>query len=132
MIIGIGTDLVCIARIDGAIRRFGDRFLRRIFTDAEILHCTPGPTSARLTPSACHARRFAAKEAVVKAMGTGVRDGIWFRDIEVQNDTMGRPMIVTHGPTSRWMQSLGVTHTHLSLSDDSGFALAMVVLERIP
>ncbi|MBF0610742.1 MAG: holo-ACP synthase [Magnetococcales bacterium] len=124
MIVGIGSDLVKIARIEQGMARFGDRFLEKLFTPAEILHCQ---TKAR--PAACFAKRFAAKEALAKAMGCGFRQGIWFLDMEVKNDEQGAPeMVVTggaHAYLSRWPGRV----IHLSLSDEEEFALAFVVID---
>ncbi|MBF0623889.1 MAG: holo-ACP synthase [Magnetococcales bacterium] len=121
MILGIGTDLVRIERLASALERFGERFTIRIFTAAEIAHCRNRPP--------CLAKRFAAKEAFAKALGTGFRDGIWFREIGVEHDALERPALIVSGNAARQMSRLGVTRAHLSLSDEEGFALAMVILE---
>ena len=90
MILGIGSDLIDIRRIERAIERFGDRFLDRIFTDAERRKC-----NRRANPSASYARRFAAKEACSKALGTGFRDGVFWRDLGVVNLASGQPSMRT-------------------------------------
>lgn len=125
MIVGVGSDLVAIHRIQGALERFGERFTRRIFLPQEVARCTR--TAQR---AACLAKRFAAKEALVKALGTGMRDGIWFTDIQVVTATGGQPGIRLQGEARRCWESLGSPTIHLSLSDDAGFALAFVVLAK--
>ena len=125
MIYGIGIDLVQISRIESAVRRWGDRFLERIFTRSEIAHC-----SSKVRPASRFALRFAAKEAFTKALGTGFRKGIGFRQIEVENDSEGRPVFSLHGRTEEVCRHQGITKSHLSLSDDGRYAIAMVVLEK--
>ncbi|MBF0142565.1 MAG: holo-ACP synthase [Magnetococcales bacterium] len=127
MILGIGTDLVEIERIEEGLRRFGERLERRLFTPAESRLCE----ARRAQRSACFAKRFAAKEALVKALGTGMREGIWFTDIEVLPGNDGQPFLFFSGETGRRLAALGQLRVHLSLSDERGFALAMVVLERV-
>ncbi len=119
MIIGIGSDLVEIARIERALTRFGERFETRVFTANEI-----ALARSRNTPAHTYAKRFAAKEAFVKARGTGLR-GLQWRDIEITLDAAGKPAFLLHGPASL---APGMV-AHLSLSDDAGFALAFVILE---
>ncbi|MBF0136101.1 MAG: holo-ACP synthase [Magnetococcus sp. DMHC-1] len=126
MILGIGSDLVRIQRIRTAMERFGERFLQRIYSPQELAFC-----QVRQDPAPCLAKRFAAKEAFVKALGSGFRDGIWFRDVEVVNDAFGRPCLAIHGPAATRMTRIGITHIHLSISDESGFALAFVVVEKM-
>ncbi|MBF0158806.1 MAG: holo-ACP synthase [Magnetococcales bacterium] len=127
MIIALGTDLVRIERIAAAIGRFGDRFLQRIFTDREVALCQVRAHAA----SACYAKRFAAKEAMAKALGTGMREGIWFRDMEVLSDAYGKPVMYTTAATAIRLQQLQVDRVHLSLSDEAGLAWAVVVLEQL-
>ncbi|MBF0626912.1 MAG: holo-ACP synthase [Magnetococcales bacterium] len=131
MIVGIGTDLVAIDRIGQSMQRHADRFLVRVFTAAEQALCA----QRRATEVACFAKRFAAKEAMVKALGTGMRDGIWFTDVEVLNDALGRPVITLKGAAARRLHELAMGHgfaetrIHLSLADDGGMAMAHVVVE---
>ncbi len=123
MILGIGTDLVQIQRIEQAITRYEARFIQRIFTQAEQKVC-----STHKINFSCFAKRFAAKEAVVKALGRGMREGIWFTDIEVLNDSVGKPTINLTGEAERRLHvmlkehMLSVANMHLSLSDEGGFA----------
>ncbi|MBF0342133.1 MAG: holo-ACP synthase [Magnetococcales bacterium] len=131
MILGVGTDLVAIDRIAQAMRRFPDRFMERVLTPAEIRWCM----GRQAMTAACCAKRFAAKEALVKALGTGMRGGIWFTEMELDNDPLGRPSMTLHGAAARRAEELAAIHgmeevvIHLSLADEGGFALAHVVLE---
>ena len=125
MIVGLGSDLVRIDRLQRALDRFGEGFARRVFTSGERLAC-----EKRSGRAACYAKRFAAKEALVKALGTGMRGGIWFRDVEVLNDGLGRPFLTVTGAARARMDAMGPVTAHLSLSDEGGFALAFVILER--
>ena len=124
MIYGIGVDIVQISRIEKVIEQRGNRFLKRVFTEAEIGFC-----QCKARPAARFALRFAAKEAFAKAMGSGFRDGLGFRQIEVMNDLNGRPNLVLHGKSKEMCEGSGITNSHLSLSDDSFYAIAMVLLE---
>lgn len=127
MILGIGQDMVDIRRIRDLMTRFGERFVERIFSQGEYIHAF-----SQSDPALSFAKRFAAKEAVAKAMGTGVR-GFEFRDIEVISGPLGRPSVVLHAKAMRVLerQHGGVegTHIHLSLTDELPYALAMAVIE---
>jgi holo-[acyl-carrier protein] synthase len=125
MIYGIGTDLVHIRRIDKVIRRWGERFIHRIYTSDEIKICY-----SRAFPPSAFALRFAAKEAFSKAVGLGMRKGVRWRDIEVFHFTGGRPGLRLHGRSSDICQEEKITGFHLSLSDEGDYAIAMVVLEK--
>jgi holo-[acyl-carrier protein] synthase len=128
MILGIGSDLTDIRRIETTLSRFGDRFLNRCFTDIEQRKAArrhaPGPTLAR---------RFAAKEACAKALGTGLRAGVFWRDMGVVNLPSGQPTLrLTGGAAARLaaMTPQAMTaHIHLSVTDDPPYALAFVVIE---
>jgi holo-[acyl-carrier protein] synthase len=127
MIYGIGVDLVKVARLAAAIERYGERFLKRVFTSREIAHCrgkTRGSDSA-------FALRFAAKEAFSKALGVGLRrDGIRWREVEVAPNPRGKPEILVSGRAAELCAEAGITHRHLSLTDEDGQALAVVILEK--
>jgi len=124
MIYGIGVDIVDISRIERVLDRWGDRFVRRVFTEAEIEYC-----SRRGRPASRYALRFAAKEAFAKALGSGFRDGLSFRQIEVINNTQGKPYLKLHGRCRELYTENGICGVFLSLSDDGPYAVAMVVLE---
>ncbi|NGZ06849.1 MAG: holo-ACP synthase [Magnetococcales bacterium] len=131
MILGIGTDCVGIARMDRLRNQYRERFLSRIFTPAEQQLCE----QRRAGIAGCLAKRFAAKEALVKALGTGMRDGIWFTDVEILNDPAGAPVVTLCGGAADRLNTLAaahhLTHTriHLSLADEAEMALAYVILE---
>lgn len=124
MIRGIGVDIVKVDRIEKAVERWGYRFLKRIFTPAEIERC-----QKRARPAQCLALRFAAKEAFAKALGLGMRKGLRWRDIEVVHDNFGKPDLLLHNQAQRLLEDVEASRTWLSLSDERESALAVVVLE---
>ena len=124
MIVGIGTDIVSIERIAGVLERHGERFVKRILTPEERLHY------ARTTLKASHlAKRWAAKEAFSKAIGTGIHPPFTWQSITVGRDPKGKPLVVPSPAMAKHLKKLGVTRAHVSLSDDAGVAVAFVVLE---
>lgn len=134
MILGIGNDLVDIRRIARSLDRFGDRFTRRVFTETERARADDA-THPDLR-AASYAKRYAAKEAMAKALGTGYADGVHFCDMEVANLPNGQPtMRLTRGALAR-LQALTppgmVAHIHLSMTDEPPLAQAFVVLSAIP
>jgi holo-[acyl-carrier protein] synthase len=122
-IVGIGLDLVKISRIEAIARRWQDRFLQRVFTEDERRACF-----GRAWPYASLAGRFAAKEAMLKALGTGWSAGVSWHDIQVLNDVGGKPVATAHGRTGSLAQQAGVTRIHVSLSHDGDYAMAEVIL----
>lgn len=124
MIYGIGTDIAATNRFQRFLDESNNALLERIFTPAERSTCNKRKDSA-----SCLAARFAAKEAFLKALGTGLREGISWHDIEVVNDKLGKPELVLSGKASELFHSKGLGNALLSLSHDSGHAVAMVVLE---
>lgn len=124
MIRGVGVDIVKVDRIEQAVERWGYRFLKRIFTPAEIERC-----QQRARPAQCLALRFAAKEAFAKALGLGMRKGLRWRDIEVVHDHLGKPDLLLHNQAQRLLEAMEASRTWLSLSDERESALAVVVLE---
>ncbi len=124
MIYGIGVDLVNASRIERVIRRWGSKFVRRVFTPDEAEMCY-----RRSPPFSAFALRFAAKEAFSKALGLGMWNGLKWREIEVFNYSSGKPSLRLHGDSSEMCSEKGVTGIHLSLSDESEYGVAMVVLE---
>lgn len=126
MIYGIGVDLVRVDRIARAVARYGERFLRRIYTDREIAYCR----SRAKEGVHQFAQRFAAKEAFSKALGVGLREGgIRWREVEVLPDPQGKPELFVSGRAAELCAAAGVTRLLLSLSDEDNHAVAMVVLE---
>lgn len=124
MIIGIGTDIVSIPRINKACQRFGEKFINKIFTDEEANICKCKKDAAPHL-----AARFAAKEAVLKALGTGVSKGIGFKDVEVARMQGSKPEIVLYGKGKEMAEFLGVKNIHISISHDADRALAFAVIE---
>ena len=125
MILGTGVDIAEVPRIRGSIERFGDRFLRRIFTEGEIRYC-----EQRATRFESYAARFAAKEAGMKALGTGWSRGVRWRDIEVVRPKGQRPTIQFHGEAAAIAARLGTKNVALSITHTSEEALAHVILEN--
>jgi holo-[acyl-carrier protein] synthase len=125
MIVGTGIDIAEVPRIQESIARFGDRFLRRIYTEAEIRYCDSKANRAER-----YAARFAAKEAAMKALGTGWSHGVRWRDCEVVRLPGGRPTIAFHGEAGKVAARLGVKHAALSLSHTAEQAIAQVILEN--
>lgn len=123
MIFGIGTDIVQVARIQDSLDRYGERFVQRILADAEVndYRCTAHP--ARFL-----ARRFAAKEAVAKAYGTGFTGGLTFRDIVVSHDAAGKPLLRLEGRAAELRQEMGIGEDFVSISDEKEYAVAFVTL----
>jgi holo-[acyl-carrier protein] synthase len=124
MIVGTGIDIVEVPRIAAAIQRFDARFLRRIFTADEIRYCDSKHNRAER-----YAARFAAKEAGMKALGTGLRHGISWRELEVRNLAGGRPMLCFSGKAAEIAARLGAKNASLSLSHTAQQAIAQVILE---
>ena len=124
MIVGIGTDLAEVSRIAESIARFGDRFLNRIYTDGERKYAQSKANAAER-----FAARFAAKEAGMKAIGTGWNFGVTWRDFEVVNQRSGRPMLVLHGKAQEIAGHLGADRVSISLTHTKETAFAVVILE---
>jgi len=127
MISGIGTDIVAIERFQRFIDENNTALLHRIFTEQERAYCS----ARKISCAASYAARFAAKEAFMKALGTGLREGISWHDIEVANDKLGKPELILSGKAIQIFMEQGLSSAFLSLSHDSGTAVAMVVLEKL-
>jgi holo-[acyl-carrier protein] synthase len=123
-LLGIGVDLVECARIQHSLDRFGDRFLHRVFTDGEIEY-----SNSMKFPARHLAARFAAKEAVSKAFGTGIGKAMGWRDIDVRKKPSGEPYLVFTGHAEEMAKSRGVTSALITLSHTDNYAMASVVLE---
>ena len=124
MIYGIGIDIVDVSRFDKALKRWGDRFLSRLFTKAEIAYC-----QRKVSAASRFALRFAAKEAFSKALGSGFQNGLQFRHIEVTHGPNKRPYLILHDRARELWESYDLQRSFLSLSDDGMYAAAVVVLE---
>ena len=131
MIVGIGTDLCDITRVAQSLERFGERFVHRCFTEVERRR-----SDARTGRAASYAKRFAAKEACAKALGTGIRDGVAWRDMGVVNLPSGKPtMALTGGAARRLAALMPSGHEpliHLAITDEHPLAQAFVVIEAVP
>jgi holo-[acyl-carrier protein] synthase len=123
-VLGIGVDLVECARIQHSIDRFGERFLHRVFTDGEVAY-----SMSMKVPARHLAARFAAKEAVSKAFGTGIGKAMGWRDIDVQKKASGEPFLVFSGSAGELAKTRGVTNALITLSHTDHHAIACIVLE---
>ena len=132
MIIGIGSDLCNIERIQNSLNRFGDRFTTRVFTDVERARAERRP----LTRAGTFAKRFAAKEAFSKAVGTGFKRGVFMKDIGVVNKPSGAPTLALTGGAKQRLDELvpegHLAEVHLTMTDDHPFAQAFVIITAIP
>jgi holo-[acyl-carrier protein] synthase len=127
VILGIGTDIVEIARIGRSVERHPERFTKRIYTEAEIAYCL------RFKRSAQHfAGRWAAKEAAGKALGTGIFGSVRFRDIEVVNDERGKPVLTFSGRAGKLASAMGAARLHVSIAHSDSHATAVVLIEGEP
>jgi holo-[acyl-carrier protein] synthase len=123
VVVGVGIDLVSVGRMKAAITRGGERFLARLFTDRERTDASGPAGDERL------AARFAAKEAVFKALGTGWSSGVGWRNVEVVRDSSGKPRLELTGRAAELARGMGATRFHVSLSHHGGMATAVVILE---
>jgi holo-[acyl-carrier protein] synthase len=131
MMLGVGSDLIDIRRIEAAIARFGDRFIDRIFTEAERRRC-----ERRANPGPSYARRFAAKEAAAKALGTGFRSGVFWRDLGVVNLPTGQPGMKLTGGALRRLEAITpkgmMARLDVTLTDEPPLAQAVVIITAWP
>ncbi|MFD9898013.1 holo-ACP synthase [Mesorhizobium sp. NPDC059025] len=131
MIIGIGSDLIDIRRIEKSLERHGERFVKRVYTDVEQAR-----SEGRRARAASYAKRFAAKEACAKALGTGIAQGVYWRDMGVANLPSGKPtMVLTGGAAVQLGKLLPFGHhavIHLTITDDFPLAQAFVIIEALP
>lgn len=124
MIYGIGTDIVEVERIQSSLDQFGDAFARRILAETEMADYAVSPLKARFL-----AKRFAAKEAFSKAIGTGIRGEVSFHNIAVTHDALGRPLLQLAPTLQAFLKEHHIHQSHISISDEKNLALAYVVLE---
>ena len=131
MILGLGNDVIDIRRIEETLTRFGPRFIDRVFTDVEI-----AKSEKRAQRAASYAKRFGAKEACSKALGTGFRNGVFWKDMGVVNEPSGKPTIVLTGGARDQLDSLvppgHKARIHLTITDDFPYAHAVVMIEALP
>lgn len=124
MIYGTGLDIIEVSRIKKSLDKHEGRFEERIFTSQEIDYCRSKPD-----PSKHFAGRFAAKEAVLKSLGTGLADGIAWKDMEITNEQTGRPVLNISGRGKEIFESLSLKQIHISISHDNAYAIAQAVAE---
>ena len=124
MLVGLGIDVIQNDRIEQSLKRFGDRFISRIFTEGETAYC-----KAAVRPAIHFAARFAAKEAAFKALGTGWAKGIRWRDVDVHRLGSGQPELHLHGEALKRATSLGASRFFVSLTHDHTVSAAVVILE---
>ena len=124
MIYGIGTDIAAVARLRGFWERHGDKALEKVLAASEMADFSRASDKGRFL-----AKRFAAKEAFAKALGTGVRPPAILPAIAVTHDELGKPMFICYGQLSKMLEKLGLT-AHLSISDEADYAIAYVILEK--
>jgi holo-[acyl-carrier protein] synthase len=124
MIFGIGTDIVEVARIEASITQFGDDFAKRILSPSELPSYQDSKIKARFL-----AKRFAAKEAFSKALGTGLREPATFQNIAVSHDDFGKPVLLLAAELQKYLDSKNITQAHITISDEKNLAAAFVVLE---
>ncbi|AKA38003.1 holo-ACP synthase [Yersinia ruckeri] len=124
-ILGLGTDIVEISRIEAVVNRSGELLAKRILSPSEWQQYQKHQQPVRFL-----AKRFAVKEAAAKAFGTGIRHGLAFNQFEVVNDALGKPTLCLHGRAAELAQELGVASLHVSLADERRYACATVIIER--
>jgi holo-[acyl-carrier protein] synthase len=131
VILGLGSDLIDITRIEAALERFGPRFINRVFTPVE-----QDKSEGRANRAASYARRFAAKEACAKALGTGLRKGVFWRDMGVMNRPGGQPTLVLTGGAKARLEAMTppgmIARIDLSMTDDPPLAQAIVIISAVP
>jgi holo-[acyl-carrier protein] synthase len=125
MIIGIGTDIVSISRFSAILQRQGERFAKRILTDTEFNEFRNSHQQEHFL-----AKRFAAREAVAKAFGTGFTQGLSLKHIQITHDEQGKPMVALYDNAIEIKERLGINHIHISIADEKEFAIAYVIMEN--
>src|SRR5271156_4882881 len=133
MILGLGSDIVDIRRIEAVIAQHGDRFLQRVFTPVE--RARAGRRTEKIQ-AATYAKRFAAKEAAAKALGTGFRKGVFFSDLGVVNLPGGQPTLTMTGGAGTRLRAITpagmIAHVHLTMTDEYPYAYAQVIIDAVP
>ncbi|MCD6329534.1 MAG: holo-ACP synthase [Candidatus Cloacimonetes bacterium] len=129
MIYGIGTDLVEVERIKKELASYGEKFMNMLFTESERIYCTRAENLA--IQAQCFAARFAAKEAFLKALGSGLRGGLKWKDVEVVNNGLGKPELHMQNTAKQICDDAGINKIHVSLSHTKESAIAVVILEKL-
>ncbi len=125
MIYGTGIDIIAIERIKKSLDKFSPRFENKVFTDKEINYC-----QSQADPGKHFAARFAVKEAVSKSLGTGIGKDIGFKDIEVENQASGKPIVIMNGQGKKLFEQLSLKSIHISISHDRHYAIAHAIAEQ--
>jgi holo-[acyl-carrier protein] synthase len=125
MIFGIGTDLVEVSRVEKILQKWGDKFLKKVYSQNEIEYC-----QKKAFPSIHYAARFAAKESFLKSLGIGLGMGVKLQDIEVINNPQGSPVLKVHERIRSRLDKLGINALHISITHTRGHAQAIVILEK--
>ncbi len=128
MIFGIGIDIIEIDRIKAELEKHRDRFTKMVFTEKEIDYCSRNKNLN--AQSQCFAGRFAAKEAFFKAIGTGLRNGLGWKDVEIVNDKLGKPSLILKNKSHKVIEKGKIANILLSISHSKHYATAVVILER--
>ena len=125
MIIGLGTDIIDIRRIEKTIIKYGDRFIKKCFLQTEIQR-----SENRRNTIQSYAKRYAAKEACAKALGTGLAKGVYWKDIEVSNNNLGKPILTLHNKAAKILNQISYKNTRIevSLSDEKNYAISNVII----
>ena len=125
MIVGIGIDIIDIRRIEKTIIKYGDRFIKKCFLLSEIQR-----SENRRNKIQSYAKRYAAKEACAKALGTGLARGVYWKDIEVRNNNLGKPILILHNKANKILNQINPNNTRIevSLSDEKNYAIANVII----
>ena len=135
MILGLGTDLTDIRRIEKTLERYGEQFEKRVFSERERKKAQSRKNAGKKTIASTYAKRFAAKEACAKALGTGMKNGVSWHDIEITTSPSGAPALVLHGVARKHLKTITPknmsANLHLSITDEYPFAQAVVIIEAV-
>ena len=125
MIVGIGIDIIDIRRIEKIIIKYGDRFIKKCFLQTEIQR-----SESRINTIQSYAKRYAAKEACAKALGTGLARGVYWKDIEIRNNNLGKPILILHNKAFKILKQISPKNTKIevSLSDEKNYAISNVII----
>lgn len=125
-LVGLGTDIAEIERVERVFARLGEAFAQRLLAPAEMTKFAQTKQKGRYL-----AKRFAAKEAASKALGTGIAQGVTFHDFIISNDELGKPILTLQNQAAKWAHKKGVSHVHLSIADERHYAVATVIYESL-
>ncbi len=129
MIFGIGTDIIALQRIEQSLERHGDKFAERILSESELVEYQELPGKHPKSKVAFLAKRFAAKEAISKALGTGMRKGIDFVQFSISHDALGKPVVTLSGKAQTWAKQNHIQKVQVTISDEKHYAVAFAIAE---